>query len=304
MAAVAGRETAMAFSARARAGRAGRSPASVLFLVDRSRSVGLPGLAAERDLARAPAGCAAAQHALRRAVLRPRPSSRLFPMIRPATREAMEAFETEMVPDRLQNGTDLAGALREAGALLRREASAFAPRALLVVLTDGALPADRDGAALDARAGRHCPRGAVCRGVHRARGRRRARRSGRAPGAAARRGEARGGVAREVRTDDDRRSGARAARRHLAAAATCRGARVVAAARSRARLRGARCRPARASCPASCALPGTDEIARPTLVGVTRGSRMHAALRPMACRRGLAAPARAGPPRPGREPRC
>jgi hypothetical protein len=49
----------------------------------------------------------------------------------------------------MQNGTDLAVALRDAGALLRREQSTFAPRTLLLVLTDGALPASQDGAALD-----------------------------------------------------------------------------------------------------------------------------------------------------------
>ena len=54
-----------------------------------------------------------------------------------------------MVPDRMQNGTDLLGALHEAGALLRREASAFAPRAWLVLVTDGALPEGHDGAALE-----------------------------------------------------------------------------------------------------------------------------------------------------------
>src|SRR5262249_32646083 len=57
--------------------------------------------------------------------------------------------EDEMVPARMQNGTDLATALRDAGALLRREQSTFAPRTLLLVLTDGALPASQDGAALD-----------------------------------------------------------------------------------------------------------------------------------------------------------
>ena len=70
-------------------------------------------------------------------------------MSRPATREAIETFETEMVPSRLENGTDLPAVLREAGGLLRREASAFGPRALLVVITDGAIPDQQDGAALD-----------------------------------------------------------------------------------------------------------------------------------------------------------
>jgi hypothetical protein len=74
-------------------------------------------------------------------------------MIRPATREAMGALEPEMVPDRMANGTDLEGALRTAGDLLRREASTFAPRALLVLITDGALPESTTGARLDAALG-------------------------------------------------------------------------------------------------------------------------------------------------------
>src|SRR5262249_48300540 len=78
-----------------------------------------------------------------------RASKRMFPMSRPATREAIGALEDEMVPARLQNGTDLAAALHEAGALLRREQSTFAPRTLLLLLTDGALIAGQDGAALD-----------------------------------------------------------------------------------------------------------------------------------------------------------
>ena len=53
--------------------RAARGPpTSVLLVIDRSRSVGLPGLSAEHDLARRAAGGAAAEHALRRPVLRSR----------------------------------------------------------------------------------------------------------------------------------------------------------------------------------------------------------------------------------------
>jgi hypothetical protein len=54
-----------------------------------------------------------------------------------------------MVPDRLQNGTDLPAALREAGALLAREATSFGPRTLVALVTDGAIGDDADGAALD-----------------------------------------------------------------------------------------------------------------------------------------------------------
>jgi hypothetical protein len=136
-----------AFLARQRPGPASGPPGSVLFLVDRSRSVGLPGLSAERDLVRALLEALPPSTRFD-ALFFDRGTRRLFPMSRPATREAIEGFEAEMVPDRLQNGTDLPGALREAGALLRREATTFGPRALLVLVTDGAL-GDEDGAALD-----------------------------------------------------------------------------------------------------------------------------------------------------------
>jgi hypothetical protein len=141
-------ETLAAVSVEARARPPIEPPPSVLFLIDRSRSVGLPGLAAERDLAQ---GLLEALPPATRfdALFFDRDRRRLFPMSRPATREALGALEAEMVPDRLRNGTDLPGALREAGELLRREASAFAPRTWLVVVTDGALPDAADGAALE-----------------------------------------------------------------------------------------------------------------------------------------------------------
>ncbi len=140
-------QSALAFLARRRPGPSSAPPGSVLFLVDRSRSVGLPGLSAERDLVRA--FIEALPPSTRfDALFFDRGTKRLFPMSRPATREAIERFEAEMVPDRMQNGTDLPGALREAGALLRREAATLGPRALLVLVTDGAL-GDEDGAALD-----------------------------------------------------------------------------------------------------------------------------------------------------------
>jgi hypothetical protein len=141
-------ETALAVSARSRPGKAPGVPSSVLLVVDRSRSVGLPGLAAERDLARRLLEALPPSTRFD-ALFFDRGTKRLFPMGRPATREAIEAFENEMLPDRLQNGTDLGAALHEAAALLRREQATFAPHTLLVVLTDGALPADADGAALE-----------------------------------------------------------------------------------------------------------------------------------------------------------
>jgi hypothetical protein len=140
-------ETLVAVSADARGRPIVAPPPNVLLLVDRSRSVGLPGLSAERDLARKL--LEALPPATRFDTLFfDRATKRLFPMSRPATREAIGALDAEMVPDRMRNGTDLAGALREAGALLAREASAFAPRTLLAIVTDGALPDGTDGAAL------------------------------------------------------------------------------------------------------------------------------------------------------------
>ncbi|HXU64502.1 MAG TPA: VWA domain-containing protein [Polyangia bacterium] len=141
-------QTALAFLARRRASTATALPTNVLFLVDRSRSVGLPGLSAERELV-----CAlleALPPSTRfNALFFERTSAPLFPVLRPATREAIEAFENEMVPDRLRNGTDLSAALRGASGLIQRQPEAFGPETLIVLVTDGALGDDADGAALD-----------------------------------------------------------------------------------------------------------------------------------------------------------
>jgi hypothetical protein len=139
--------TLAAVGVRAVAGQERQPPERVLLLVDRSRSVGLPGLSAERDLARRLLESLPPSTRFD-ALFFDRATHRLFPASRPATREALSALEAELVPDRLRNGTDLAGALREAGALLRREADAFAPRALVALITDGALPDGPNGHAL------------------------------------------------------------------------------------------------------------------------------------------------------------
>ncbi len=146
-------ETLAAVVAEARQRRVPlEAPPNVLLIIDRSRSVGLPGLAAERDLARKL--LEALPPATRfDALFFDRGTRRLFPMSRPATREAIGALDAEMVPDELANGTDLTGALREAGALLRREASALAPRTLLAIVTDGALPERADSAGLEGALG-------------------------------------------------------------------------------------------------------------------------------------------------------
>jgi hypothetical protein len=142
-----GAATTLGYSIRSRPARSAGAPTSVLLVIDRSRSVGLRGLSAEHDLARRVLEALPPSTRFD-ALFFDRGSKRLFPMSRPATREAIGALEGEMVPARMQNGTDLTAALRDAGALLRREHSTFAPRALLLLLTDGALPAT-DGPALD-----------------------------------------------------------------------------------------------------------------------------------------------------------
>src|SRR6185369_2621665 len=132
--------------------RSAARPANVLFLIDRSRSVGIAGLSAERDAAARVLGLYPPSTRFD-ALFFDRAQARLFPMSRPATREAMAAIDAEMVPDRLVNGTDFAGALRAAGDLLRREGSVWEPRTLLVVITDGAVSDGKSGAALDAALG-------------------------------------------------------------------------------------------------------------------------------------------------------
>jgi hypothetical protein len=113
-------------------------PERVLFLIDRSRSVGPGGLELERDAARRILTALPPSTEFN-ALFFDRTQARLFPVARTATRQALAALEDEMVPARLQNGTHLAGALRAAGDMLRREAASFAPRTLVVLLTDGAV---------------------------------------------------------------------------------------------------------------------------------------------------------------------
>jgi hypothetical protein len=152
VATISARESAIAFSVRARAGGPPAPPQNVLFVIDRSRSVGLAGLAAEHDVATRLLDLLPPTTRFD-ALFFDRTLTRLFPMARPATHEAMGSIESEMVPDKLANGTDLQGALRAAGDLLRREASSFGPRALLVVISDGALPESATGEHLDAALG-------------------------------------------------------------------------------------------------------------------------------------------------------
>jgi len=113
-------------------------PDRVLFVIDRSRSVGPGGLEAERDAAKRLL-LALPPSTMWNALFFDRTQARLFPAPRTATRQAMGALDDEMVTARLSNGTDLGAALKAAGDLLRQEPAAFGPRALLVILSDGAV---------------------------------------------------------------------------------------------------------------------------------------------------------------------
>lgn len=130
--------TLMAYALSARGTEPGELPAQVLFVVDRSRSVGPAGLAAERDVARLLLEQLPPSTRFD-ALYFDRGTARLFPVPRTATREAIQMLDDHSVPALLGNGTDLAGALRAAGDLIRREASTLGPSVLLVLLTDGAV---------------------------------------------------------------------------------------------------------------------------------------------------------------------
>lgn len=140
VAAVSRSDTAVAFSLRNAPGKPADPPASALLVIDRSKSVGLAGLSAERDLARRVLESLPPSTRFN-VVFFDRRTKLLFPATRPATREALEALEAEMVPDQMQNGTDLAAAVRRAATLLRqeRQTGTTAGPALLAIITDGAI---------------------------------------------------------------------------------------------------------------------------------------------------------------------
>jgi len=133
-------------------------PERVLFLIDRSRSVGAGGLELERDAARRILTALPPSTEFN-ALFFDRTQTRLFPVARTATRQALGALEDEMVPARLQNGTNLAGALRATGEMFRRESASFGPRTLVVLLTDGAVghPSRVGQTTADAASGRAAP---------------------------------------------------------------------------------------------------------------------------------------------------
>ena len=143
-----GGEHALAVVAAAGTGPRSEAPTSVLFLIDRSRSVGLPGLSAERDVARLLLE-SLPPDTLFDVLFFDRDVKSLFAAPRSATGETLAALDSEMVPERLANGTDLPLALRAAGDRLRHATPALAPRALLVIITDGAFPDAAPGDDLD-----------------------------------------------------------------------------------------------------------------------------------------------------------
>jgi hypothetical protein len=127
-------------------------PGRVLFLLDRSRSMGPGGASAAGALARAvalglPPGARFA------AVLFDREATALFPVFRTPTLEALGALESAIEAGSLRNGSNLVAALRRGEQLLAGDAAepvVGGHRAPLVVLiTDGALPDDEGRAALE-----------------------------------------------------------------------------------------------------------------------------------------------------------
>lgn len=113
-------------------------PAQVLLLVDRSRSVGQGGLSAQRLLARALVEALPPSVSFN-AILFGATAAPLFRVSRMPTREALDGFTNAADPNRLENGTDVVGALGRARGLL--ELDGGSDRAWVVLVTDGSLPA-------------------------------------------------------------------------------------------------------------------------------------------------------------------
>jgi len=143
----------LAFSVRAHPSEAlAPWPDLVLFVVDRSRSVGPAGLAVERDtlketVERLPAGTRV------QVVFFDRTARALFPAPRPATREVLTAIDEAMLPDTLANGSDFAAAAEVAGQVLRDQAALGTSAAWAMLLTDGAFQAPLTRAKLAAAFG-------------------------------------------------------------------------------------------------------------------------------------------------------
>jgi hypothetical protein len=149
---VVGRELAV-LACRSGATPVQESSQRLLFLVDRSRSMGPGGVSAERALA------AALVEALPpsvpfSAVAFGAEATPVFRAFRMPTREAVETFSNAIDPNRLENGTDVAAALQRARALMEADASDEAKRTWIVLLTDGALPPAQTAEAMHKALGR------------------------------------------------------------------------------------------------------------------------------------------------------
>jgi hypothetical protein len=126
-------------------------PERIVFLIDRSRSMGPEGVAAAGALSRAlalglPPGTRFS------AVFFDRESEALFPVLRTPTHEAIAALESAASGSRLRNGTRLVPALERAQRLIEEDgASGGRGRtrpAWVVLLTDAAFPDDHTAATL------------------------------------------------------------------------------------------------------------------------------------------------------------
>jgi hypothetical protein len=115
------------------------APSHVVFLVDRSRSVGQGGLSAERLLARGLMESLPPSVKFN-AILFGIEATPVFPLSRMATREAMDLFSNAADPNRLESGTDLVAALARARSMIESGREGGDGQTWLVVVTDGALP--------------------------------------------------------------------------------------------------------------------------------------------------------------------
>jgi hypothetical protein len=132
-----------------RADSLGRSepPSRVFLLIDRSRSVGQGGMSAERALVRGLMEALPPSVKIN-AVLFAGDSEPVFALPRLATKEAMDLVEHAADPNRLDNGTDVSGALTRIRKLAD-PGGATSPT-WVVIVTDGALPADQTAGRMQA----------------------------------------------------------------------------------------------------------------------------------------------------------
>ncbi|MDX2021575.1 MAG: VWA domain-containing protein [Deltaproteobacteria bacterium] len=124
--------------------------AVVMVVVDLSRSVGAVGLSHEREVVRSfLAGLS--PDTLFNVVMFHRHASPLFPLARLVTKETLAMVDTALVPDRLDNGSDVVAGLQVARQQLEAEQKEDPQRGgLLLLVTDGSLPETLRAASLRA----------------------------------------------------------------------------------------------------------------------------------------------------------